>query len=245
MLCLISIGLSDEKDMSLKGLEAARKCAKLYLELYTTNLNTNARKLSELIGKEVVQIKRSDLEENSAKIIDQAKSMDIGILIGGDALSATTHISLLLDAKKRGIKTKIIHGSSIFTAVAEAGLQLYKFGAATTLVKPTGKYFPESFYDVILKNKKNGLHSLILLDIGMSVREGLEILLKIEKQKKKKLIDTKTKLVAASRLGSDNQIIKYNTIEKLVTDEELTESPAVLVFPGELHFLEEEFLESL
>ncbi len=245
MLYLISLGLSDEKDMSLKALEAARKCGKIYVEFYTNKINTDTRKLSELIGKEVVELKRSDMEESSMKIINQAKSMDIGILVCGDALSATTHVSLLLDAKKAGVKTRVIHGSSIFSAVAETGLQLYKFGATTTLVKPAGKYGPDSFYDVILENKKMGLHTLVLLDIGMSVREGLEILVKIEKAKKGKIITPKTKIAAASQLGSDNKIIKYDIFEKLLVDEGLIECPAVLVFPGKLHFLEEEYLKSL
>ena len=244
MLYLISLGLSDEKDISLRALETARKCGKLYVEFYTTGIRTDTRRLSEFIGKDVVEIKRADLEENSSKIILQAKTMDIGILVGGDALSATTHISVLLDAKKLGIKTKVIHGSSIFSAVDETGLQLYKFGAVATLVRPSGKHFPDSFYDVALKNKKIGLHSLILLDIGMSVKEGLEILLKIEKNKGGDVFRKDTKLVACSRLGSDEQKIKYNTIENLVVDE-LAEFPAIIVLPGELHFLEEEYLESL
>ncbi len=245
MLYIISLGLFDEKDMSLRALETAKNCAKLYLELYTTKMNTSARKISELIGKEVVELKREDIENNSLKIINQAKTMDIGILIGGDALSATTHISLLLDAKKAGVKTKVIHGSSIFSAVAETGLQLYKFGATTTLVKPEGKYFPDSFYDVIVKNKKSGLHTLVLLDIGMSVREGLEVLMEVEKKKKGKIAAPKTKIVAASQLGSEKQYIKYGSMENLIVDENLIKSPSAMIFPGKLHFLEEEFLESL
>lgn len=245
MLYLISLGLFDEKDMSLRALEAAKKCSKLYAEFYTARMQTDTRKLSELAGKEVIELKRRDIEEDSLKIINQAKSMDIGILVGGDALSATTHISLLLEAKKAGIKAKTIHGSSIFSAIAETGLQLYKFGATTSLVKPAGKYFPNSFYDVIIKNKKIGLHTLVLLDIGMSARDGLEVLLEIEKKRKGKIAAPPTKLVAASKIGSENSIMKYDTIENLLVNESLTAYPAALVFPGELHFLEKEFLESL
>ena len=245
MLYLISIGLSDEKDISLRALETAKKCAKIYVEFYTTGIKTDTRKLSELVGKDVVEIKRADLEENASKIISQAKSIDIGVLVGGDALSATTHISFLLDAKRAGVKTKVIHGSSIFSAVTETGLQLYKFGAVTTLARPLGKYLPDSCYDVVLKNKKMDLHSLVLLDIGMSVIEGLEVLLKIGKNKPENVFTQKTKLVSASRLGSDNQKIKYDTIENLAADEELNDHPAVIILPGNLHFLEEEFLESL
>ena len=245
MLYLISLGLADEKDMSLRALGAAKKCAKLYAEFYTTNISTDAGKLSELIGREVVEIKRADLEENSSKIISQAKSMDIGILAGGDALSATTHISLLLDAKKAGIKTKVIHGSSVFTAVAETGLQLYKFGATTTVARPQKNYSPISFYDTILGNKKKSLHSLILLDIGMSVKEAVEILLESEKIRKGNVFGKAAKLVAACRLGLDGQLIKYGGLESLLTDDSFDKTPAVLILPGKLHVIEREFLELL
>ena len=245
MLYMISLGLFDEKDISLRALETAKKCSKVYVEFYTTKMNTTARKLSELVGRDVVEIHRSDMEENSLRLISPAKTMDICILVGGDALSATTHCSLLTDAKKAGIKTSVVHGSSIFSAVAETGLQLYKFGATTSLARPSGKYFPDSFYDVILKNKKIGLHTLVLLDIGMTVREGLEVLMKIEKKKKGKIGSAKEMVVAACQLGSDGQKIKYMTIENLLVDEGLSKTPAILVFPGDLHFAEKEFLENL
>ena len=56
MLYLISLGLSDEKDMSLRALEAAKACDFLYMELYTTRMFTDAGKLGELIGKKVKEI---------------------------------------------------------------------------------------------------------------------------------------------------------------------------------------------
>ncbi len=258
MLYLISLGLVDEKDLSLKAVEVAKKCDVLYVEFYTTKMETDAEKLSKLIGKKVVELRRAGLEEDSEKILKEAKVKDVAVLVGGDALSATTHLSLIQDAKKSGVKTKIIHGSSIFSAIGETGLHLYKFGAATTLVYPEKNYKPTSCYDTILKNKKMGLHTLILLDIKspkrmetdevgfnqcMSVKEGLEILLNIEKEKRKKLITENTFFVAASNIGSGKQKIKYGKVKDLV--KVVFGTPAVLVFPGELHFSEKEFLESL
>ncbi len=245
MLYLISLGLVDEKGLSLRALEAAKKCDVVYVEFYTTKLDTDVKKLSELIGKEVIEIGRRDLEEDSGKIIEGAKKKDVVVLVGGDALSATTHTSLILDAKKARVKTKIIHGSSIFSAIDETGLHLYKFGAATTLVFPEKNYFPTSCYDTILKNKKIGLHTLILMDIKppryMSVKEGLEVLLEIGKQKKENIITEETFFVAASNLGSEKQKIKYGKLKDLVKENFGT--PAVLVLPGELHFSEKEFLD--
>ena len=246
MLYLISLGLSDEKDMSLRALETAKSCDKLYVEFYTTSMNTDVNRLEKLVGKPVIELKRPDLEENAETILKEAKSKDVGILIGGDALVATTHISLLLEAKKNGVKAQVIHGSSIYSAVGETGLQIYKFGKTTTLALPEEIYSPMSAYETILQNKKAGLHTLVLLDIKegklITVKEGIELLMKMEKEGG--LLDYETKIVAACELGGRN-VIKYGKIKDLLKSKELGLTPAVLIVPGELHFMEQEFLETI
>jgi len=243
MLYLISLGLHDEKDISLKALEAVKSCERLYLELYTNKMFTSSKKLSEIVGKEVIEIKRSSLEENIDKIIKEAQLKNISVFVGGDALSATTHSGILLDCKKMGVECKVIHGSSIFTAVAETGLQLYKFGKTTTLVYPEEKYEPKSSYEVIKQNKTIGAHTLVLLDIKhdknkyMTVKEGLELLLK------GKVVSEDDNVIACYELGGDS-IIKYDTASNLIK-QNITKTPAVIVIPGELHFIEKEFLENL
>jgi diphthine synthase len=258
MLYLISLGLHDEKDMSIKAIETAAKCGKLYVEFYTTKTDTNTDKIAKLIErvagvrKEITELKRSDLEENSHRILAEAEKENIGILVGGDALVATTHSSLVVDARKKGIKVEIVHGSSIYSAVAETGLHIYKFGKTTTLAFPEKNYNPISCYDAILMNKKMGLHTLVLLDVKkekgkyMSVKEGLELLLKMELERKSNVITSESKVVAACKLGSEEKVIRYGTVRELVKDKSLSnKTPAVIVIPGELHFTEEEFLETL
>jgi len=230
MLYLVSMGLWDEKDLSLRALEVAKRCDRIYVEFYTTNIHTDTDKLSKLIGKTVMELKRADLEDDSEKLVREAKGKDIAVLIGGDALSATTHVALLLEAKTAGVKTRVIHGSSIYTAVAETGLQLYKFGRTTTLTKD----FSQSCHEVIIKNRKAGLHTLVLLDIGMDSKRGIETLLK--------RMDAKDEAVVACHLGGD-AAIRYGKLGDLAKGIALT--PAVIIIPGELHFLEKEFLESL
>jgi len=251
MLYIISIGLADEKDMSLRAVEAAKKCDSLYAEFFTTKMNTTIRKLEKVTGKKIKEAKRSDLEEHSGKIMEEAKKHNVGILVGGDALSATTHAALLLEAGKKGVKCSVIHGSGIFTAVAETGLFLYKFGRTVTLPYPKENYSPESFYDFALLNKKCGLHTLILLDVQaegkeyMDAHEGLRLLLEAERRKNKGLFIRSTKVITACSLGSKNQIIKYGTVKALLRDKSLKgNTPAVIILPAKLNFTEEEFLES-
>lgn len=39
MLYIVGLGLSDEQDITLRGLECVRKCSKVYMEAYTSLLS--------------------------------------------------------------------------------------------------------------------------------------------------------------------------------------------------------------
>lgn len=39
MLYIIGLGLGDERDITLRGLDAIKKCSKLYMEAYTSLLS--------------------------------------------------------------------------------------------------------------------------------------------------------------------------------------------------------------
>lgn len=237
MLHLISIGLFNENDMSINAVETAMHCDELYCEFYTSQLDTTAEKLGKFIGKPVSELRREDLENNMGKILADARDKDIGILVGGDCLTATTHIALLVEAKKLGIGANIVHGSSIYTAVAKTGLQIYKFGRVTTL--PSFK--ARSCYDVIEQNLKSGLHTLVLLDIGMPVKKAVESLLELENNANEKIISGR-KIVACCQLGGKEEKIKYGFAKDLKESKELDKIQACLLIPGDLHFMEEEAL---
>ena len=59
VLYIIGLGLGDEKDITVKGLEVVKKCKKLYLEYYTSILGINNEKLQEFYGKEVILADRN------------------------------------------------------------------------------------------------------------------------------------------------------------------------------------------
>src|SRR3989338_4671148 len=99
MLYLIGLGLWDESDISLRAVEALKKCEEVYMETYTNKWLGNIRHLEETIGKEVKPLKRLQVE--SDMLIDIAKETDVALLIPGDPLVATTHIQLMIDAKSR------------------------------------------------------------------------------------------------------------------------------------------------
>jgi diphthine synthase len=251
MLTLIGLGLFDEKDLSLRGIEEAKKADDVYIELYTTAWSGDLKKLEEIVGKKIQVLKRKDLEENSERILNKAKEKNVVVFVGGDPLVATTHSALLLEAKKREIKTKIIHNSSIISAIAETGLHLYKFGPCVTIPFPekTKGKLPESVYEVIKMNKARGLHTLCLLDIDadnnkfMNVKEALEILLKLEGERKERVIEENEKIIVFSKAGSDEANILFEDVKKLREKE--VGIPAVIIIPGLLHFTEREFLGTI
>ena len=250
-LIFIGLGLFDEKDISLKGLEEIKNCDNIFAEFYTSILfGTNIDKIEKLIGKKIIVLKREDTEKGD-KIFESAKSSNTCLLVAGDSMSATTHVDLRLRAIKMGIKTKIIHGSSIISAVSGLlGLQNYKFGRTTTLAYPEKNYFPTSPYDIISENKNLGLHTLVLLDIQadkeryMTANEGINLLLEMEKKNKKKVITNSSIICVVARAGSDEPLIIAGKIKDLI-DRDFGPPLHSLVIPGKLHFMEIESLHLL
>ena len=135
-LYLIGIGLSDEKDITVKGLEAVKKCGKIYLETYTSILQVRVRNLEKFYGKKIIEADRDLIENKADRILDDAKQGDAALLVIGDPMSATTHIDLMMRAKDKGIDFVVINNASVLNAVGITGLQLYKFGKTTSIPFP-------------------------------------------------------------------------------------------------------------
>jgi len=239
MLYLVGLGLWDEKDVSLRGIEACRRADKVYCELYTAAWGGDLEKLEKIIGKGIQPLERADVEEHSEKLIAEAKVKNIALLVPGDPLTATTHVHLIMECREKRIAFEVVHASSIYTAVARTGLQLYKFGRTATVITPKKGYESSGFYDAIIENQKLGLHTLLLLDRDMGTRQALEILSGIEKKRGRKLLKH---VVICSALGSENEKIIYGKSSDLLKID--LPPPAAVVIPGKLHFLEKEFLDT-
>jgi len=164
-LHLIGIGLNDEKDVSVKGLEVISMADYVFLENYTSKLQVPIKKLEEFYKKKIILANRELVESNSDEIINKSKDKDVAFLVIGEVFSATTHTDLFLRARKNNVKINIIHNASIITAVGITGLEIYKFGKTTSIPYPEDNFKPETAYDAIKSNQKSGLHTLVLLDI--------------------------------------------------------------------------------
>jgi diphthine synthase len=235
MLYIIGLGLNKE-GISKEGLSAIEKCANVYLEGYTVDFPYNVSELEPVVGKKIITLKREDVEGD--KLVKEAGKEDICLLVYGSPLFATTHTSLIMDANKAGIETKIIYNVSIFDAVAETGLQLYKFGKITSMPAWKKNFTPDSFLDIVKENQKIKAHSLILTDIGLNLKDALSQLEISLKNKKMKI----EKIIVCSQMGTKDKKIFYDTLENLKKKD--VKMPFCLILPSEMHFLEKEALEA-
>lgn len=214
-------------------------------------MGLNLKALEKMAGKEIKVLDRKQVEEGFEKtVLEHARTRKVCFLVGGDPLVATTHAELVMRSKKAGIETRVIHNSSIYSAVAESGLQAYRFGKSTTIVFWTEKFRPTSFYDVIARNLASDLHTLCFLDIDteherfMSPREAMDTLLRLEAEKKEGAFTEDSKVVVMSRAGSGNPTIMYGTVSEF-KDRDFGSPLHVLVLPASLHPVEEEYLSLL
>jgi diphthine synthase len=252
MLFFVGLGLYDEKDISLKGLEIVRAADLVYAEFYTSRLmGTTQERLESLYGQKIRILKREEVEGDPFWL-EEAKDKDVALLVGGDAMVSTTHLDLRLRALEMGIKTKVIHSSSIVTAVSGlTGLQNYRFGRSTTIPFPylaRGKRIvPETPYQVLKENLGRGLHTMLFLDIQesryMTVNEGVGLLLEMAEQASDGRLQDRLG-VGIARAGSEDAAVKADILRRL-KGYEFGGPLHILVVPANLHFMEAKALVAL
>ena len=240
MLYLIGLGLN-AYGISKEGLDIVKRCKRIYLENYTVDFPYPISELEDIIGKKIISADREKVE--SLEMIDEAEKMDVALLIYGSPLTATTHISLIQEAKALEIKYKIIYGASIIDAVAETGLQLYKFGKIASMPKWNSKenFMPESFMEIIQQNASMKAHSLILCDIGLDFQDAISQLKKSSENCKFELKEKK--IIVCQALGTRRSKIFYKNFEELAELGDI-QKPFSIIIPTKLHFLEKEVLET-
>nr|XP_020644389.1 diphthine methyl ester synthase [Pogona vitticeps] len=267
MLYLIGLGLGDAKDITVKGLEVIKQCSRVYLEAYTSILTVGKEALEEFYGKDLILADRETVEQEADTILKDAHLCDVAFLVVGDPFGATTHSDLILRAVKLGIPYRVIHNASILNAVGCCGLQLYNFGETVSIVFWTDTWKPESFFDKIAKNRRNGMHTLCLLDIKvkeqsvenlirgkkvyeppryMSVNQAAEQLLAIIRNRRlqgeEPEVTENTVCVGLARVGGADQKIASGTLWEM-TSVALGDPLHSLIITGTLHPLEVDMLK--
>lgn len=248
-IVFVGLGLHDDLGICLRGLDEVRSADTVFLELYTSLLpGFSLERFEKASSRRVNLVSRRDLEQNNGQVILKvAENHKTVLLVPGDALIATTHVALRIEAEKQGIKTRIVHGASVFSAVIGlSGLHSYKFGKSVTIPFPD-ETPSETPYSVITQNMKLGLHTLCLLDIKvedrryLSIHDALEELLRVEARRQKMIVTENALVVGIARAGSSDPTVRAGLTRDML-NYDFGEPPYSLIFPGELHFMEAEAL---
>jgi len=251
-LVFVGLGLHDDLGISLKGVEEVKTANMVFLETYTSLLpGFSLKRFENNIRKKLTPVSRRDLEDmNGQAILKAAANGKAVLLVPGDPLVATTHVTLRIAAEKEGIKTRVVHGASILSAaIGLSGLHNYKFGKSVTIPFPD-ETPSETPYQVVVQNQKLGLHTLCFLDIEaeqkryLNVHDGLNELLRVEKRRTQKAVTLDTLAVGIARAGNTNPKVKAGYIGELL-NYDFGDPPHCIVFPGKLHFMEADALIAL
>ncbi|KAF9890327.1 diphthine synthase [Aspergillus nanangensis] len=263
MLYLVGLGLSDETDITVKGLEIVKKAERVYLEAYTSILLVEKEKLEAFYGRPVLVADRELVETGSDDILAGADKTDVAFLVVGDPFGATTHTDLVLRARELGIESKVIPNASIMSGIGCTGLQLYNFGQTVSMVFFTETWKPSSYYDRVKENVELGLHTLVLVDIKvkeqslenmargrlvyeppryMTVAQCAGQMIETEEERKEGIYGPESLAVGAARVGADTQKLVSGTLKEL---SEVDMGPPLhsLVLVGrKVHDLEKDYI---
>ncbi|KAI1141973.1 Diphthine synthase [Hypoxylon sp. FL0543] len=264
MLYLVGLGLSDETDITVKGLEIVKKASRVYLEAYTSILLVDQSVLEKYYGRSIVVADREMVESNSDEILRNAQTEDVAFLVVGDPFGATTHTDLVLRARELSIPVRTVPNASIISGIGATGLQLYNFGQTVSMVFFLDNWRPASFYDRIKENREIGLHTLVLLDIKvkeqslenmargrrvyeppryMTVGQCAQQMLEIEEEKKEGIYGPESLAIGAARVGGRTGKFVAGTLKQLCDADEALGPPlhSLVLLGRRAHELERDY----
>lgn len=262
-LYLIGLGLSDELDITLRGLRAIEESQRVFLESYTSVLNVDVARLEQLYNKPVELLYREDVESEIGAVLAELVATDAvyALCVVGDPFGATTHSDLYLRAVELGVTVVAVHNASVLNAVGVCGLQLYRFGHTVSVPFFTENWRPYSFIHNIAENFARGLHTLVLLDIRvreptpetllrvrkkyqparfMSVREAVEQIVEAQRTEQTALGEAgRLRGFGFARLGAPDQLVLSGTLDELAAAEFGRPLHSLAVCAPQLHEVEE------
>jgi diphthine synthase len=235
MLYLVGAGIYDTFEMC-NSIDILKKCDRIYIERFTSPISDNFIQILKSTlepGKKIEFVKRWFVEDGR-QILDESKTLNIGLVSYGDPTIATTFTELRTRAIRSDINVKVIHAASGITSlVGESGLQIYKIGKLVTMMEERQSAL--SVYTTIFNNLNLNCHTIILTEYRqdedgsvffMKPNDAISRLLEVEKDIKYEFVSEDGKI--KSLLGID-----YG------------EGPHAIIFPSKLHFTEEDAILNL
>jgi len=217
VLCFIGLGLNDEKDISIKGLNLVKKADVVYLENYTAVLNCPIEAVEKLYEKKIILADRDMVEKNpETTILKDAKDKNVAFPI----ISAVGVTGL--QVYKFGKTTSIPFPDKGFEPETSYDVlkENQKIGLHTLLL-------------LDLRPKENKF---------MTIKDAINNLLKIELRRNEKVFTNNTFCIGCAKIGSLDQKIKVGKASELL---KFDFGPGMhcLIVPGKLHFAEEEAIK--
>ncbi|KAJ2980705.1 hypothetical protein NQ176_g2475 [Zarea fungicola] len=265
MLYLVGLGLSDETDITVKGLDVVKRASRVYLEAYTSILLVDQAVLENYYGRSITIADREMVESNSEEILRNAQEEDVAFLVVGDPFGATTHTDLVLRARELSIPVRTVPNASIMSGIGACGLQLYNFGQTVSMVFFTDNWRPSSFYDRVKENRTIGLHTLVLVDIKvkeqslenmmrgrpifeppryMTVGQCAQQMIEVEEERKEGVYTRDSLAIGAARVGGATEKFVAGTLEELCSQDDKLGAPlhSLVLLGKRAHALENEFV---
>ena len=118
---LVGLGLTagDERDITVRGLEAVKKCDQVWLEAYTSVLCVGVERLEAFYGRDQSKkaasatSPREVVESGCDDMLARSKDGNVALFVVGDVLCATTHTDIALRAKKLDVKVEVIQSGDV------------------------------------------------------------------------------------------------------------------------------------
>ncbi|KAH6659325.1 tetrapyrrole methylase [Truncatella angustata] len=264
MLYLVGLGLGDETDITVKGLDVVKKADRVYLEAYTSILLVDQAVLESYYGRSITIADREMVESNSDEILRDAANVDVAFCVVGDPFGATTHTDLILRARELHIPVRTIPNASIMSGIGATGLQLYNFGQTVSMVFFLDNWRPSSFYDRVKENRDVGLHTLVLLDIKvkeqslenmargrliyepprfMTVSQCAQQMLEVEEERKEGVYGPDSLAIGAARVGAKTEKFVAGTLKELCDSDDALGPPlhSLVLLGKRAHELERDY----
>jgi diphthine synthase len=253
MLYLIGAGIYDTFE-TCNSVNILKDCDRIYIERFTSPISDNFIQIlkSTLEPNKKIEFVKRWFVEDGRQILDESKTLNVGLVSYGDPTIATTFTELRIRAIKNEIIVKVIHAASGITSlVGESGLQIYKIGKLVTMMEE--KQSSISVYTTIFNNLNLNCHTIILTEYRqdengsvffLKPNDVFSRLLETEKDIKYEFVSEESFLIVLSRIGIESQRIVSGKIKSLIGID-YGKGPHAIIFPSKLHFTEEDALLNL
>jgi diphthine synthase len=253
MLYLVGAGIYDTFEMC-NSISILKSCDRIYLERFTSPISDNfihILKTTMEPGKKIEFVKRWFVEDGR-QILEESKTLNVGLISYGDPTIATTFTELRIRAIKNNIDVKVVHAASGITSlVGECGLQIYKIGKLVTMMEERQSAI--SVYSTVFNNLNLNCHTIILTEYRQSddgtlfflkPNDVMSSLLDVEKDIMYGFVSKDSFLIVLSRIGTDEQKIFSGKIKSLL-ELDYGNGPHAIIFPSRFHFTEEDAILNL